>query len=115
MAFNVIDKNGVPLDIADVEERACSANISLRSGCFCNPGVGEVIYGLSAEQIEDLFREEGLTFDGMRARVREKWGQEVGATRASLGVATNFTDVFRFLQFLQEFRDHDSAAAGRKS
>ncbi|HTL99677.1 MAG TPA: hypothetical protein VL503_00990, partial [Candidatus Omnitrophota bacterium] len=99
----------------DVEERACRANISLRSGCFCNPGVGEVIYGLTAEQIEDLFREEGLTFDGMRARVREKWGQEVGATRASLGVATNFTDVFRFLQFLQEFRDHDSAAAGRKS
>ncbi|HYJ32145.1 MAG TPA: aminotransferase class V-fold PLP-dependent enzyme [Candidatus Binatia bacterium] len=115
VAFNVIDRNGVPLDIADVEERAGRAGISLRSGCFCNPGVGEVIYGLTAEQIEDLFREEGLTFDGMRARVREKWGQEVGATRASLGVATNFADVFRFLQFLQEFRDHDSAPGGRNS
>lgn len=115
VAFNVIDKNAVPLDIADVEERAGRAGISLRSGCFCNPGVGEVIYGLSAEQIEDLFREEGLTFDGMRARVREKWGQEVGATRVSLGIATNFADAFRFLQFLQEFRDYESAAAGRNS
>lgn len=115
VAFNVIDTNDVPLDIADVEERAGRANISLRSGCFCNPGVGEVIYGLTAEQIEDLFREEGLTFDGMRARVREKWGQEVGATRASLGIATNFADVFRFLQFLQDFRDYDSARTGRGS
>jgi selenocysteine lyase/cysteine desulfurase len=115
VAFNVIDTNDVPLDIADVEERAGRANISLRSGCFCNPGVGEVIYGLTAEQIEDLFREDGLTFDGMRARVREKWGQEVGATRASLGIATNFADVFRFLQFLQDFRDYDSARTGRGS
>jgi molybdenum cofactor sulfurtransferase len=113
VAFNVLDQNGVPLDIAEVEVKAGRAGISLRSGCFCNPGVGEVIYGLSAEQIEDLFREEGLTFDGMRARVRERWGQEVGATRASLGIATNFADVFRFLQFLEEFRDRDPAASGR--
>lgn len=113
VAFNVMDRNGIALDIADVESRADRAHISLRSGCFCNPGVGEVIYGLSAEQIEDLFREEGLTFDGMRARVREKWGLEVGATRASLGIASNFPDVFRFLQFLGEFRDQAAAAPGR--
>jgi len=105
VAFNLLDANGVPLDINDVETRASRAGISLRSGCFCNPGVGEVIYGLSAEQIESLFHERTLTFEGMRERVRERWGQEVGATRVSLGIATNFTDIYRFLQFLGEFRD----------
>jgi len=113
IAFNVLDPAGVPLDIARVESRAGQAGISLRTGCFCNPGVGEVIYGLSAEQIEDLFREETLTFDGMRARVRERWGEEVGAVRVSLGIATNFADVHRFLTFLEEFRDRDAAGAGR--
>ncbi len=113
IAFNVLDPGGVPLDIARVESRAGQAGISLRTGCFCNPGVGEVIYGLSAEQIEDLFREETLTFDGMRARVRERWGEEVGAVRVSLGIATNFADVYRFLTFLEEFRDRDAAGAGR--
>jgi len=108
IALNVIDPQGIPWDIGEIEDRAARVGISLRSGCFCNPGVGEVIYGLSAEQIEELFHDESLTFDCMRTRVRQRYGQEVGATRASLGIATNFADVHRFLQFLEEFRDLDS-------
>ncbi|MGE5178169.1 MAG: aminotransferase class V-fold PLP-dependent enzyme [Bacteroidota bacterium] len=113
IAFNVLDAAGVAVDIAQVESLAARAGISLRVGCFCNPGVGEVIYGLTAEQVEDLFRIPNLTFDGMRREVRERWGEEVGAVRVSLGIATNFADVFRFLQFLEEFRDREPAAGGR--
>lgn len=113
VAFNILDRNGTPLDIAEIETRAGRAGISLRTGCFCNPGVGEVIYGLSAAQIDELFQERSLTFDAMRARVRERYGQEVGAIRVSLGIATNFADVYRFVQFIEEFRDRDAAASSR--
>jgi selenocysteine lyase/cysteine desulfurase len=104
IAFNLLAPGGGYLDIHAVEERANRAGISLRTGCFCNPGVGEVIYGLTQAEIEELFRDEELTFEDLRHRVRERHGREVGAIRVSLGLASNFSDAFRFLEFVEEFR-----------
>ena len=35
-----------------------------------------------------------------------------GAVRVSLGLATNFADVYRFMRFATEFRDVDRRAGG---
>ena len=41
ISFNVNDPSGQRLDYRRIEVLANKANISLRTGCFCNPGSGE--------------------------------------------------------------------------
>jgi selenocysteine lyase/cysteine desulfurase len=114
IAFNLFDPQGAALDIRRVEELANRERISLRTGCFCNPGAGEAAYGLSPEQISQYFRdEEGMSFDELRSRIRASYGMEVGAIRVSVGLASNFSDVFRFVAFLRTFLDRTAAEVGR--
>jgi selenocysteine lyase/cysteine desulfurase len=113
IAFNLLDPDGHCYDIRRVEELANEERISLRTGCFCNPGAGEATYGLTAEQIGSFFHlAEGMSFDELRARIRESFGLEVGAIRVSVGIASNFTDVQRFLAFAATFRDRASSEVG---
>ena len=114
IAFNLFDPDGQGLDIRRVEELANEARISLRTGCFCNPGAGEAAYGLSPEQIGEYFHDdEGMSFEELRVRIRAKYGMEVGAIRVSVGLATNFVDVFRFATFARGFLDRSAAEVGR--
>jgi selenocysteine lyase/cysteine desulfurase len=96
-----------------VEELANEKRISLRTGCFCNPGAGEATYGLTAEQIGSFFHvADGMSFDELRARIRESFGMEVGAIRVSVGIASNFADVRQFLLFAESLRDRTAAELG---
>ncbi len=113
MAFNLLDPDGRSYDIRRVEELAGSERISLRTGCFCNPGAGEATYGLSAEQIGTFFHlAEGMSFDQLRMSVRDAYGVEIGAIRASVGIASNTADVERFLAFLSTFVNRPTAEVG---
>ncbi len=113
IAFNLMDANGESLDIRRIEELANHARISLRTGCFCNPGVGEVAYGLTPSQIAAYFRsEEGMSFQELRVRVRADHGKEIGAVRISVGIASNFADVYRLCCFVHGFLDKTSAEVG---
>ncbi|MEZ5292707.1 MAG: aminotransferase class V-fold PLP-dependent enzyme [Vicinamibacterales bacterium] len=113
VAFNLLAPDGHAYDIRRVEDLAGADRISLRTGCFCNPGAGEATYGLSAEQIGAFFHlAEGMSFDELRQSVREAYGIEIGAIRASVGIASNAADVQRFLAFLAWFRDRPLAAIG---
>jgi selenocysteine lyase/cysteine desulfurase len=104
IAFNLLDPDGRGFDIRGVEARANESRLSLRTGCFCNPGAGETAYGLSAEQIGGFFHDpDGMTFDELRQRIRERFGLEVGAVRVSTGIASNFADVHAFESFLRRF------------
>jgi len=104
IAFNLLDAEGRGFDIRGVEARANEARLSLRTGCFCNPGAGETAYGLSAEQIGGFFHDpDGMTFDELRGKIRVRYGLEVGAIRVSTGIASNFADVHVFASFLQRF------------
>jgi molybdenum cofactor sulfurtransferase len=97
LAMNFYDAAGERIDFRTVEQRASEANISLRSGCFCNPGVGEVINGLSGEEMAAYFREFGpISFDDFINRLA---GRATGAVRASLGIASTFADAQRLLAF----------------
>jgi molybdenum cofactor sulfurtransferase len=114
ISFNFADPRGESLDIRRVEELANQARISIRTGCFCNPGAGEVAFGLSRAQIAAFFNDEkGLTFDELRERIRLEYGKEIGAMRISVGLASNFADVFRFLAFARSFLDRTAAEVGR--
>jgi molybdenum cofactor sulfurtransferase len=114
ISFGFVDPGGESFDIRRVEELANGDRISIRTGCFCNPGAGEVAFGLSPAQIAAFFRDErGLTFDQLRERIRTEYGKEVGAMRISVGLASNFADVFRFLQFARGFLDRTAADVGR--
>jgi molybdenum cofactor sulfurtransferase len=101
IAFNFLHPDGRVVDERFVDRVAAAHNISLRTGCFCNPGAGEVALSISTEGLAERF-EEGMVFDDYLERVGMPSG---GAVRVSLGVATNFADVYRFMAFAAQFVD----------
>jgi selenocysteine lyase/cysteine desulfurase len=104
VTFNFYDAGGHPIDHRVVEERANAANISLRTGCFCNPGGGEIALGISGTELTSCFRQPKhqthLTVDDFRLCID---GKSSGAVRVSLGLVSNLTDVERFLAFARGF------------
>jgi selenocysteine lyase/cysteine desulfurase len=97
LAMNFYDADGERIDFRLVEQKASEQRISLRSGCFCNPGVGEVINGLTGEEMAAFFREFGpISFDDFINRLS---GRATGAVRVSIGIASTFADAQRFITF----------------
>ena len=47
VTMNFYDPDGHLLDYRRVEELAGEQRISLRTGCFCNPGAGETAEGIT--------------------------------------------------------------------
>jgi selenocysteine lyase/cysteine desulfurase len=110
VTLEVLDRDGRAVAIDAVEELAARANISLRTGCFCNPGAGEVAHHLGARELRPWFdRDRTVTFDELRDGLRRDHDVRVGAIRVSLGASSNFGDVYRFVNFLQGFVDRTSA------
>jgi molybdenum cofactor sulfurtransferase len=116
IALNFLNPDGSIVDERIVEQRASKELLSLRTGCFCNPGAGEVAFHLSKEKLQGIFKDEGrdilpklykgqegITWDQFLANLGMQSG---GAVRVSLGLATNFADVFRFMQFAESFLDN---------
>ncbi len=110
IALNLYDRNGHFVDHRIVEQRANEAGISLRTGCFCNPGAGEVSLGLSASELNACFvnTADRLALDEFRRCIDDK---STGAVRVSLGVVTTFADVYRFVEFVSTFVDRRAADA----
>jgi molybdenum cofactor sulfurtransferase len=100
IALNFIDANGHVIDHSFVEERANQVKISLRSGCFCNPGAGEMALGISSSELQTCFRrpshETHLTYNEFRLCID---GKASGAVRISVGLVSNFADVCAFITF----------------
>jgi molybdenum cofactor sulfurtransferase len=100
VTVNFYDKDDKALDHRFIERQANESNISLRTGCFCNPGAGEIALGISRVELDVCFtqpgHEERLTLDDFRHCID---GKSSGAVRVSVGMVTNFNDVQRFLAF----------------
>ena len=106
MTLNFYDPRGHFVDHRRVEMRANEANISLRTGCFCNPGGGELALGLSRGELDLCFhRHARMTLDEFRRCIDDK---STGAVRVSLGLATTFADAHRFIEFARQFIDQTS-------
>jgi selenocysteine lyase/cysteine desulfurase len=101
ISFNFFDPSGHAIDHRQVERFANQANISLRTGCFCNPGAGEVALELSKPELMVCFARssEQLSLDEFRVCMD---GKSSGAVRISVGIASNFTDVFHFMEFARK-------------
>jgi selenocysteine lyase/cysteine desulfurase len=104
IAFNVYDASGATIDHLTVEKRANTMNISLRTGCFCNPGAGELALGLSKGDMIQCLDHSGarMSLDEFRQCID---GKSTGAVRISLGLVSNFEDASRFLRFISLFRE----------
>ncbi len=101
-----LDPAGAPISGNKVEKMAAQRNISLRTGCFCNPGAGETAFGLDEAYMKQKFAARGhLPFEQLAAEIRAERGVDVSAVRVSLGLVTNFADVYRFMQFAAGIAD----------
>jgi selenocysteine lyase/cysteine desulfurase len=102
IAFNFLHPDGRVVDERHVDRLAGQHDISLRTGCFCNPGAGEVAFTISRETLVGGEFGEGMTLDDY---IRALGLPSGGAIRASLGLASNFADVNRLATFACEFVD----------
>lgn len=79
VAFNLVTPDGTVLDCERLVARAAGAGISLRAGCFCNPGAAEHALGAAPPAIRN------------------------GAIRASLGYGSSQHDIDTLGAFLEQF------------
>ncbi len=113
VTMNVYDADGHLLDYRRVEELASQERISLRTGCFCNPGAGEAAEGLTEEDVAAAMDEQAdMTMPRFLQIITHRGGKSAGAIRASLGLASNFADVHRFVQFAAGLRDQTRITVG---
>lgn len=112
IAFNLIDADGHFFPYQLVEKEANDDGISIRAGCFCNPGAGEFSLTITAEEVRKCVKQ--ATIDGIfdvNAYHKCLGSKPSGAVRTSLGLASNFEDVVSFLDFLATFLDRKSVDA----
>ena len=100
--LNFFDVEGRVFAFEDIEFLANKDKISIRSGCFCNPGLDEINNCLSNDEIATYFmsRDEGDYHD-MIAYL----GKMRGATRVSVGIPTTQKDLIKFLDFAGSLRN----------
>lgn len=113
VTMNFYDPEGRLLDYRRVEELAGREGISVRTGCFCNPGAGE-----SAEDITDedvvaaLQTTHDLTLPRFLQVITHRGGKSAGAIRVSFGIASNKADAERFVAFAKTLRDQTRLTMG---
>jgi selenocysteine lyase/cysteine desulfurase len=104
VAFNLIAADGNPIPFAPVVERARHEGVSLRGGCFCNPGASESAFGFPAAATArclDALLHDGFSIPGFSSCLGPDVA--VGAVRASMGIATNDRDIDRAIAVIASF------------
>ena len=110
VAFNLLDPGGRVVDERAVARATAAAGISIRTGCFCNPGAGEGAFELTKADWRRALHGRARTLDQYVDLLGLPSG---GALRASVGLASNVDDVERFLIFLEmTYRDRVVDTAG---
>jgi selenocysteine lyase/cysteine desulfurase len=114
VALNFLDHDGRLTDERAVARDAAAEQISLRTGCFCNPGAAEAAFGLDERRLRAarraLGRRTAVTLEDYLPLLGLETG---GAVRVSLGVASTYQDVEAFLDFAERtYRDRFPALDG---
>lgn len=114
VTFDLLDPGGAMVHDRAVVERAAASGISLRWGCFCNPGCGEAARGLDAGEMASYFqRVEPPGFCDLDDDLWLRRGRGASALRASVGIATNAEDISALVALVESFRDCSADAIGR--
>ncbi|KAG8813596.1 hypothetical protein FRC17_001491 [Serendipita sp. 399] len=114
--------SGQVIPLSHVSRLASRAGISLRTGCVCNPGGSAALRGrVIQERMEEL---SGLVGDSSGSENKEEKGEgetepvelkticqivgglsSAGVVRLSLGMASNFEDVWRVVSWAKGLLD----------
>eukprot|EP00656_Telonema_subtile_P039796 TRINITY_DN44879_c0_g1_i1.p1 TRINITY_DN44879_c0_g1~~TRINITY_DN44879_c0_g1_i1.p1 ORF type:complete len:221 (+),score=25.00 TRINITY_DN44879_c0_g1_i1:156-818(+) len=100
VTIDVFGSDEVIIQPGVVERLANVAHISIRSGCFCNPGDSEMLFPEAWKDIRRIITDTG---DALKAR--EQGLNVAAAVRISLGIATSEGDIVNLLKFLNQFKD----------
>jgi len=90
------------IPFSDVSRLAAANGISLRTGCVCNPGGSAALRGKEVqEEMGELSKLDGIVElkDVMNGLTNS------GVVRLSLGLASNFEDVWRVLNWARGLLD----------
>jgi molybdenum cofactor sulfurtransferase len=97
------------LEYHRLEELADEQRISLRTGCFCNPGAGEIAEDLTEDDIRAGLAEGDEISLSRFAMVRQARGDKsAGPLRVSFGLVSNLADVERYVAFAVGLREQIS-------
>lgn len=103
VAFNVLDDSGAAVPYALVERAAREACVSVRGGCFCNPGASEAAFRFPADVTARCLastRAEGWSLQRFGECMKD---YPVGAVRASFGAPSNASDLRRLVTVVESF------------
>jgi selenocysteine lyase/cysteine desulfurase len=98
VSFNLLSPDGTIVDERLVSGEAARVGLSLRTGCFCNPGAGEGAFDIGLESMRGSTRWGVRTIDDYLDLIGLPSG---GAIRVSFGVASTVADVEKLLMFLE--------------
>lgn len=102
LTFNIKDTTGKTWFFEDVEQLANKEMLSVRAGCFCNPGLSEIVGKFTSDMLRPVFEcGEKTSFHDFVHEKKENY--VVGAIRASLGYISNFNDAARLVTFVKSF------------
>ena len=116
-AFVVNDPHGREVLDRHVERMATAAGISLRTGCFCNPGAGETARDVTAADIRPFLDAPAsdrvpVSLCEVDLAFREQRDIGVSALRVSLGMSSNLADIRALLALLEQLLDRDAGDLG---
>ena len=97
--MNFFDSQEQKIDVSIIEGRANKQNISIRIGCFCNPGIDEITNCISSEELSVFYS----TRDDAKYDKIHFLGKMRGAIRISLGLMTNYEDCDTYISFCKSF------------
>jgi selenocysteine lyase/cysteine desulfurase len=110
VALNVLDAAGRVVDERVIIRDSAAYGISLRTGCFCNPGAGEAAFSVPLRRLRAAARGKLPSLD---AYVEVLGLPSGGAVRVSVGLSSQPKDIETFLSFVAEtYRDQAPCAAG---
>jgi molybdenum cofactor sulfurtransferase len=116
VTMNFYDPEGHLLDYRRIEELAGARRISLRTGCFCNPGTGETAEHITEDDIlAALDQSHDMSLPRFLQFITHRGGKSAGAIRVSVGIASTFADVQRFIAFAASMRDQTRLSIGETS
>ncbi|MER6539103.1 aminotransferase class V-fold PLP-dependent enzyme [Streptomyces sp900105755] len=110
VALNVLGADGRVVDERVVTRDSAAHGISLRTGCFCNPGAGEEAFGLPLTRLRSAADTQVGSLDEYLELLELP---SAGAVRVSLGISSQPGDIETFLAFVTDtYRDRVPTTAG---
>ena len=102
VAFNVRDTSGAMIPFTHVVAAAARDRVSVRGGCFCNPGCAEAAFGFDADHARACRTSSDASYT--HEQFAACMDCTVGAVRASIGIPTVQSDIDRLMRALMRYR-----------